>query len=236
MAEESLEGGTVNKRDHMKRRKWLEYVSKSCALLGGIIGTGVSITVLINIMMDRNWGAVPFLLLLTIGDLVILAFNLRPSRARHLVLVNGSVGLVQLLFIYLARFSIGIFLIPSTLLLFLATVGYFMLHVTHLDGEQPTQTNHDQFSSTIDHQNSAPELTSSLTSRERQVLVMLMDALSNQEIAQTLFVSQNTVRHHVHQILKKLHCSSRAQAAAIGRKEHLNFEDIPHQNPSVSPR
>jgi RNA polymerase sigma factor (sigma-70 family) len=231
---ESHNGGTVNNKDPMKRRKWFGYFSKSCALLGGIIGLSISSTVLINIISDRNWSAAPFLLVAVIVNLLILVFNLRSSSFKGLALINGSIGLMQVLFIYLARFSIGIFLIPSTLLVLLAALLDFVLYVTHHDQQQSTLSDQDLISSFINQQNSNQELISNLTSRERQVLVMLVQALSNQEIAQRLFISQNTVRHHVHQILKKLNCSSRTQAAAIGRKEGLNSEVISYQNPKIN--
>ena len=51
-----------------------------------------------------------------------------------------------------------------------------------------------------------------LTSREREVLVLLNDGFSNKEIATQLFIEVCTVKNHVHHILDKLHVSSRAQA------------------------
>ncbi|MGH3005596.1 MAG: LuxR C-terminal-related transcriptional regulator [Gaiellaceae bacterium] len=55
------------------------------------------------------------------------------------------------------------------------------------------------------------------TSRERQVLDLMAQGLSNAEIAGTLFISQSTVKVHVHHILKKLGVKSRLQAVLRAR-------------------
>ena len=58
----------------------------------------------------------------------------------------------------------------------------------------------------------APELTI-LTGRELDVLRQLAQGRSNEEIADALFVSVNTVRSHVRKILTKLQLENRTQAA-----------------------
>jgi two-component system nitrate/nitrite response regulator NarL len=55
---------------------------------------------------------------------------------------------------------------------------------------------------------------SALTARERQVVELVDDGLSNKEIAQRLCIEVATVKNHVHNILEKLQVSRRGEAAA----------------------
>ena len=54
-----------------------------------------------------------------------------------------------------------------------------------------------------------------LTVRERQVLALVVEGLSNDEIAGRLVISPNTVRNHVSACMSKLGAANRAQAAAL---------------------
>jgi two-component system nitrate/nitrite response regulator NarL len=60
---------------------------------------------------------------------------------------------------------------------------------------------------------------SSLTPRERDVLVHIATGKSNKEIAQLLFLSENTIKYHIHSILDKTGSCDR-KAAARFAKEH----------------
>ena len=60
-----------------------------------------------------------------------------------------------------------------------------------------------------------------LTGREKEVLTLLVDGLSNAEIAERLVVSVATVKFHVRGILSKLGVSSRTEAASVAWREDL---------------
>jgi NarL family two-component system response regulator LiaR len=68
----------------------------------------------------------------------------------------------------------------------------------------------------------APE---ALTARELEVLQLIAQGLSNQEIADRISVSESTVRAHVSRILGKLHLASRTQAALYAVREGLTDAD-----------
>lgn len=60
-----------------------------------------------------------------------------------------------------------------------------------------------------------------LTDRETEVLKLIAQGLSNQDIAEKLVLSEATVHTHVSKILAKLHLSSRTQAALYALREGL---------------
>jgi len=60
-----------------------------------------------------------------------------------------------------------------------------------------------------------------VTDREREVLVLLAQGLSNREIAEQLVVTEGTVKNHVSNILGKLQAENRTQAADIARRYGL---------------
>ncbi|MBI9043815.1 MAG: response regulator transcription factor [Anaerolineaceae bacterium] len=64
----------------------------------------------------------------------------------------------------------------------------------------------------LNTRNPGPEET--LTSREKEVLLLLVDGLSNPEIAQQLTISRSTARAHVSHIIAKLGVTNRAEAIA----------------------
>ncbi len=63
-----------------------------------------------------------------------------------------------------------------------------------------------------------PKAVGLLTKREREVLALLGEGLTNAEIAARLFISTKTAEHHVGNLLAKLHLRSRAEAAAFAQR------------------
>jgi DNA-binding NarL/FixJ family response regulator len=69
-------------------------------------------------------------------------------------------------------------------------------------------------------------LLRSLSERERQVLALLVRGYSNRRIAETCFLSLNTVRTHVQNVLVKLGVHSKLEAAALAVRQGLvSIED-----------
>ena len=60
-----------------------------------------------------------------------------------------------------------------------------------------------------------------LTNREMEVLHLIADGLSNQEIADKLFITLKTVKTHVSNILSKLEVSDRTQATIYAFKHNM---------------
>ena len=71
-------------------------------------------------------------------------------------------------------------------------------------------------------QQASPEVPAdALTPRERDVLALIVEGLSNPAIAKRLVVSRSTVKAHVSHILAKLDVSSRAEAIAVAFQRKL---------------
>ena len=64
--------------------------------------------------------------------------------------------------------------------------------------------------------------THALSGRERQVLTLMAEGLSNAEIAERLVISEKTVRNHASNIFDKLGVWSRAQAIVFARDRGYN--------------
>jgi two-component system NarL family response regulator len=65
-----------------------------------------------------------------------------------------------------------------------------------------------------------------LTAREHEVLRLIARGASNRDIAETLYIAENTVKNHVRNILEKLHVRSRMQAVVFAVREGLIERDL----------
>jgi DNA-binding NarL/FixJ family response regulator len=70
-----------------------------------------------------------------------------------------------------------------------------------------------------DERQSVP--TPRLTDRELEVLKLVAQGMSNREIAGELYISENTVKNHVRNILEKLHLHSRMEAVVYAVREKI---------------
>jgi len=66
-----------------------------------------------------------------------------------------------------------------------------------------------------------PDTVEELTSREVDILELVVDGLTNKEIADKLVISENTVKIHLRNILEKLHLQNRIQAAVFAVRQGL---------------
>ena len=67
-----------------------------------------------------------------------------------------------------------------------------------------------------------------MTKREREIVVLIAEAMSNKEIAQRLTLSTYTVKSHIHNILEKMALHSRLQIAAHFQEEDDRGIRTPH--------
>jgi two-component system NarL family response regulator len=75
------------------------------------------------------------------------------------------------------------------------------------------------------------ESTLPLTRREQEILALIAAGKSNQEIAETLYITPGTVRVHVHTIIQKLGVRDRTQAAVLAtQKQWIAAELLTKQN------
>lgn len=60
-----------------------------------------------------------------------------------------------------------------------------------------------------------------LTPREREVIALVAEGRTNHEIGERLFLSENTIKYHLTNILSKLHLNNRAEAVAYALRTGL---------------
>ncbi|MGE5497801.1 MAG: response regulator [Syntrophothermus sp.] len=92
------------------------------------------------------------------------------------------------------------------------------------DGGSPMSSHIARKIVTVFQQHTSPFLPDSqfdLTSREKEVLTGLSDGSSYHDIAQNLFISIDTVRHHIRNIYRKLHVHSQSEAVAKALRKGL---------------
>jgi DNA-binding NarL/FixJ family response regulator len=79
----------------------------------------------------------------------------------------------------------------------------------------------DRFAGQLTPQSDGPGRIEHLTDREREVLLLMAQGMSNAEIAERLFVAETTVKTHVGRILTKLDLRDRVQAVVLAYETGL---------------
>jgi len=75
--------------------------------------------------------------------------------------------------------------------------------------------------SAVVERESIEKANTNLSPREREVLQLVAQGGTNKKIADSLFISKNTVRAHMRSIMEKLHMANRSQAVAYAVKKRL---------------
>jgi DNA-binding NarL/FixJ family response regulator len=72
-----------------------------------------------------------------------------------------------------------------------------------------------------------PDALPDLTAREREILALIGEGLTNRQIGQRLYLAEKTVKNHISRLLAKLGVERRVQAAVIATQaqDRLRFED-----------
>jgi DNA-binding NarL/FixJ family response regulator len=68
----------------------------------------------------------------------------------------------------------------------------------------------------------------SLTSREREIVLALAEALSNKGVARRLNISEGTVKVHLHNIYSKLGVKNRTALVVLAHTEFASARTLPH--------
>jgi len=102
--------------------------------------------------------------------------------------------------------------------------GYLLKNVTHqtlVDGIRRVHAGQKYIPPDVGARLAERMNSPQLTERERQVLLLLTEGKSNQEIAAALHISEGTIKFHVNGILRKLNVSDRTQAVLVALKRGI---------------
>jgi len=78
-------------------------------------------------------------------------------------------------------------------------------------------------------QSAMPDKTLTLTERERQIMRLVAEGLSNKEIGRRLHISDGTIKVHLHHVFQKLEISNRTVLAALAISQSENADRSPRK-------
>jgi len=143
-----------------------------------------------------------------IPELKVIGMGLIPSQSDIVEFVEAGAS--------------GFILKDATIDDFLATIR----SVAQGENVLPPILTHSLFSHVIEHAikngKGSPNKFTQMTTREREIIALITEGLSNKDIASRLNISSYTVKSHVHNILEKLALQSRLQIAKHSNDEALN--------------
>lgn len=195
----------------MYRISWF-FVSIGC-----LLGIGTLLQTAMMTSFDGWLFMILAIMLSSLGMLPIVWRKLMPAR-NFLWLAVGS----ALMYLgYLSGFSIGFYLFLSSGFILLGSI-VSLLHDYRVSLIRSKEDN-PATSHAMSPLEDSRQRKFDLTMREAEIIKFIAMGKTNKEIAEDLVISVNTVRHHVHQILKKLGCSSRAEVALLAKSmdQHL---------------
>jgi DNA-binding NarL/FixJ family response regulator len=93
----------------------------------------------------------------------------------------------------------------------------------------------DEFAARPEHHTPTPTQMDQLTSREREVLILLAQGMSNAEVARKLGISEATVKTHLAHVMTKLDVGEKVQAVIAAYQTGLIQVSPPRPNSSPNP-
>jgi len=109
---------------------------------------------------------------------------------------------------------LGVFVV----LLVVFAIGQPAVAQTSTTAEPPVQAVTGRLLERLRHPAQPDPRIGSLTSREREILDLIADGLSNKQIGERLFLAEKTVKNYVSSLLAKLGMERRTEAAAYAAR------------------
>jgi DNA-binding NarL/FixJ family response regulator len=150
--------------------------------------------------------------------------NLHAASADSNILVLSGLGDAKLIRDALAAGAEGVVLTIQPPAVLFAAIDSLCGFAPRPMDDPPVQSSigltHDRSSDRNNHRTQAGFIES-LTSREREIVHFLAKGLKNKQIAERLYISETTVRHHFTAIFSKLHVSNRQQLLIAAHRQGL---------------